>query len=342
MHVTLLVPDLFWPRAEREAYAGLALPALELLLARARRMRFPPLGLEAWLCQAFEIERQQDWPVAPLTLAYDGGETGEDYWLRADPVHFAARGDRLVLFGPEVVRPAREEADALVAALDRHFATDGIAFLAPRPERWYLRAGGTPRICTRELSAAAGAQGEAEPPAGEDGRRWRRLLNEIQMLLHDHPVNAARAARGAPAINGLWLWGGGRRPRVHGRPFSHVAAGDALALALATLSAAQTLSAESGAALCRAADGRAAHALVVAETPSARYGDDAAWRQALVGIERAWCAPLLAALRARAIEQLAVIALHPRACLRFEVRPADLLRLWRRPRPLLEHARCLR
>jgi hypothetical protein len=30
------------------------------------------------------------------------------------------------------------------------------------------------------------------------------------MLLHDHPVNSARATRGLPAVNSLWLWGFGR------------------------------------------------------------------------------------------------------------------------------------
>jgi len=39
--------------------------------------------------------------------------------------------------------------------------------------------------------------------------KWRRLQNELQMLLHDHPVNAAREARGELAINGIWFWGAG-------------------------------------------------------------------------------------------------------------------------------------
>ncbi|HXF67574.1 MAG TPA: hypothetical protein VNK67_12875 [Burkholderiales bacterium] len=339
MHVTLLVPDLLWPRASREAYEGLELPALELILARARRRLFPPLGLEAWLCRAFEVERQQDWPVAPLMLAFDGGEPGEDYWLCADPVHLEARRDRLVLFGPEVVRPTREESDALVAALNRHFAADAIAFAAPHPERWYLRAEPAPRLVTRELSAAAGAEVEMDLPAGEDGPRWRRLLNEIQMLLHDHPVNQAREARGAPTANGLWLWGGGRLPRVPGRPFSHVAAGNPLALALAARSDAEPAVPGALTGRCApAACDRNARVLVLAETPAARYGDGESWRRALAEVERAWGATLLAALRERRVTSLAVVALHPRACLRFEANAADLLKFWRRPRPLAAHA----
>jgi hypothetical protein len=49
-------------------------------------------------------------------------------------------------------------------------------------------------------------------PSGEAGREWRVLFNELQVLLHAHPVNAARIARGRLPINALWLWGAGSLP----------------------------------------------------------------------------------------------------------------------------------
>ena len=51
-------------------------------------------------------------------------------------------------------------------------------------------------------------------PAGRDGARVRSLVNEIQMLLHEHPVNAARLARRQPVINSVWLWGIGSLEKV--------------------------------------------------------------------------------------------------------------------------------
>jgi hypothetical protein len=45
-------------------------------------------------------------------------------------------------------------------------------------------------------------------PQEDSLREWRRLLNEIQMVWHDHPVNLARAERGEMPINSLWLFGG--------------------------------------------------------------------------------------------------------------------------------------
>ncbi len=43
---------------------------------------------------------------------------------------------------------------------------------------------------------------------------WYRLLNEMQMFMHQHEVNQQRMARGEPAINSLWCWGAGELPRA--------------------------------------------------------------------------------------------------------------------------------
>lgn len=54
-------------------------------------------------------------------------------------------------------------------------------------------------------------------PTGAAWQPWRRLLNELQMTWHEHPVNEARSARGQAPINGVWLYGGGLgwQPAVH-------------------------------------------------------------------------------------------------------------------------------
>ena len=46
-------------------------------------------------------------------------------------------------------------------------------------------------------------------PAGRDGARIRSLMNEIQMLLHEHPVNRRRERARLLPVNGWWLWGFG-------------------------------------------------------------------------------------------------------------------------------------
>jgi len=44
--------------------------------------------------------------------------------------------------------------------------------------------------------------------------RFRAQLNELQMQLHDHPLNQAREARGELPVNSLWLWAEAQNGRI--------------------------------------------------------------------------------------------------------------------------------
>ena len=63
-------------------------------------------------------------------------------------------------------------------------------------------------------------------PEGEGGRRWRALMTEAQVLLHNHSWNQQRAAQGQQPINSLWFWGGGVMPVSVSTP--HARSRDAL------------------------------------------------------------------------------------------------------------------
>jgi len=54
-----------------------------------------------------------------------------------------------------------------------------------------------------------GADPRAGLPAGRGAQALRRLGAEMEMWLHEHPVNLARHARGSLSANALWVWGGG-------------------------------------------------------------------------------------------------------------------------------------
>jgi len=47
------------------------------------------------------------------------------------------------------------------------------------------------------------------PATGSDRKAWHTRLNEIQILLHTSPVNAAREARGLVPANSVWFWAAG-------------------------------------------------------------------------------------------------------------------------------------
>lgn len=342
MQCTLLIPHLFPPGGLGDDICrGLALVDLQRFLARSRHLSFEAIDTTAWLCQAFEVERQLDWPVAPLTLAIDGGEPGDAYWLRADPVHLQARRDQLRLAESDMLGISRQEADALAATLNHHFADHGMTFLAARPGRWYLRLARRPEISTCAPGMAAGSNIDAFLPAGADALRWHGITNEIQMLLHEHPVNAAREARNELTVNSVWLWGGGVKTAVPGRHFSAVWSDNVLAAALAAgadIHAAALPGHGTGwldAAHEDATCAEARHLIVLEQLDAAaKYGNAGLWRENLVALERDWIAPLLSALRQRRISRIALITTGTRRCERFEAGPLDLLKFWRKPASL--------
>ena len=230
-----LVPHLFPAPPLLQAVQGLRLPALEALLGRGSRQPCAAEGVEAALCEALGITRQQDWPLAPATLRADGGVAGDAYWLRADPVHLRVMRDRIVLADSESLELSRQEADALATSIGDHFGAE-LSPLSLHPQRWYLRFPTAPRLVTTPLSVAVGRDIEPLLPHGRDAMRFRTLSNELQMLLHAHPVNQAREARGELAVNSLWLWGGGRLPACAAFP-SPIYARNAEAQALAAFCA---------------------------------------------------------------------------------------------------------
>lgn len=316
---------------------GIKAPALQTLLARASCVQAPQSEMESWLCEAFGVARQQDYPAAPLSLMADGVSPETHYWLRADPVHLGVERDQLILSEGSTFPLAQDEADALIATLNQHFAVDGLHFMAPHPQRWYLRLAHTPALTTHGLYQAAGRNVHSLLPAGEEAMRWRALLNEVQMLMFEHPVNVAREARGIAPVNSIWLSGGGELPQDLLQPFDQVWANDALAhgLALAARIPYENLPENAAAWLNHAAPGK--HLLVLDTLrPAACYGDPHAWRSQLAQLEEQWFAPLKQALQRGAIA-LTLHAPTPAGTLSFTLSRSSLWKLWQPVRPLTSY-----
>jgi hypothetical protein len=313
MHCHLFAPGFFG--------AGAAipdrLPAAETLIAKGRRRSVAFESREAWLCERFGVTRQRDWPVAPYGLLGDGGAPGDHYWLRADPVHLIVDRDRLVLAG--AARLSREDAESMVASLNAHFAGE-IALYPMRPDRWYARLAAAPDLATVPPSRARGASVEPNMPTGADAKRFRALVNEAQMLLHAHAVNAAREARGEATVNSLWLWGGGVLASRERPGLRQVLADDPLARGLAM------------AAGIPAAPlpGDAAHWL--AHAPEDGIVLAVLDHESAADLERDWLAPLLAALRSSRIGMVTLHLAGADAVLEAETVRTDLRHFWRRRR----------
>jgi hypothetical protein len=294
MHCELAITGLFDAGAERYA-------ALELLLARGRRRRGPARSLEAWVSAAFELG-EGPLPAGALSLLGCGGEPGDGLWARADPVHLRVMRDHVASAPDDAFALPQSEADALCEALSRHFAAQ-LDLRACEPRRW----------CARLVGDA---------PLDD------ALLNEVQMLLHAHPVNEAREARGELAINSLRLWGAGRAPRSAQCRWQSVAAADPAVRGAARLAGARhrPLPGSAQEWLDRL-PGEGRHLAVL----DARHAP-------LAELERDWFAPLLAALRAGRAGMVTLHAVDGAEEVSFETIRGDLRRFWRIKKPIEHYA----
>lgn len=205
---TLLLP-------ERSRLAGGRLPeVLGRWLARADVRQHE----EAPLARVFDV-LPRGWPAAALTRQRDVGDAAGAVWLRADPAYVRPdiNGARLLACGDRLA-VTREQADALLKPLRPLFGDAGFALDAPQPGRWYLRvpAGARlPRFTAPDEALGADLFDHLPADTADDtaaGRRWRTLLGEAQIVLHNHPVNAERATQGQAPVNSVWFWGAGPLP----------------------------------------------------------------------------------------------------------------------------------
>jgi hypothetical protein len=172
-------------------------------------------------------------PVAALSALGEGMDTGTAYWMRADPVHLQLQRDSFLL---DQVIAFQDPAQAQALALDFNqvFSADGMTLVLSDGQRWYLRLEKPPAVVTVPVAMALGRDINDLLPHGGDALHWHRVLTEIQMLLHTHPINAMREAHGDSPVNSLWFWGGGILPQhMPQRPDLAVWANDALMRGLA-------------------------------------------------------------------------------------------------------------
>lgn len=305
MKATLLLPA-----ASRFGAQSLS-PDVARALGRADCQPGLGEGRRALLSRHFRL-LPKGWPVAALTREADAGDAAGVAWLRADPCHVLPdiNGARLLAHG-ESLALAPEDVDALLPALRPIFGDAGMPLDAPTPSRWYLRLpSGATLPGFSEPDDALGADVFDHLPGGSnEGRRWRTLLSEAQVVLHNHPWNARRVAQGRPAVNSLWFWGGGTLPDHVASPHTRYAGTDETGIALA-------------------------HAAGILAPPVDRFeaseGDvafDLVGAREIAALERDWLEPALAALSKGRLDAL---ELDGEEGVRRVLRRGHRWRVWRR------------
>lgn len=335
MQIHLVIAGLIWPGASAfSPVAGLELPALARLLGAGQRRTTPFEPLDRQLARAFDhpLPQAKDGTL-PLAALRHMGESAtaiaqrHGIWLCADPVNLSFAREHLLLNDFPIDELDDAEIGALLDSLNENFGELG-HFEAGAGNRWYLQLGSSTSARFYPLHDVVGRPIKHFLPEGTDGRRWQHHMNDIQVMLHNHPVNQAREARGQRTVNSLWFWGAGALPPVLHCPADAVQTRDPLAAGFARAAGIEPTPPDCSRAL-------AGHTLVVLDTllkPALQLDLDG-WRSGLETLERDWFAPLWATHRSGRLRRLTVTAPGDRDTLTLSLSDADRWKFWRRPLP---------
>jgi len=292
------------------------LPALERLIAYggAGLVTTPQsTALDAWqleLLHALNLSDALQYPSAPLTWLGASGEIETGTWLLADPVFLAMSSLGLAL---NLSAPWSASNLAAVGFLVReHLAAEQLEWRVAGGQAFIHRIA---PLDVQTVSARHAAQGELQEslPTGNDATTLRRVLTELQMLIHEKVTDPA-------APNAIWLWGGGEIPELQPMKLPAMWANDNYTRGVYRAHAASDH--------CSALP----PSLDAIEQSFATRGVAVITKCALDELERQWFAPALRALDSGRLKEVDIYLdgwrLHAERSL--------LRRLFARPRSLLE------
>jgi hypothetical protein len=244
-------------------------------------------------------------------------------WLHLELVHLAAGLNQLSLVELSGdLQPTPEERAALEPLLREHLQAHGARWHTLPSGRWLVDLPVEAPLRTVCPEAAAASELERAMPQAAGGPALRRLMTELQMLLHEHAVNRARERCGRLAANALWPWGNGalqpQTPRSLPAAFgTHDYLRGLYRHYGGTVQHLPSTASELLEALQAAVRQGCVQALVVLDAP------------ALEAFEQQWLVPLVQGLRARRFARLDLIldGWH------LGIDRRGLRRFWRRPFP---------
>lgn len=185
--------------------AGLPQP-LHTALARARRTACDPDLALASLFRSASLPA----PAVLSALAESGasGDANGRHWLRFDPIRLVPDLTAVWVDRPLPLDFGAAELRPVVAELRAMFEHEGLEWRSPGGGFGLLRLDKSPDCVFLPPDAAHGKRLDEALPIGPDAWRWRRLINESQMVFHQFRSIGRADQQGV----GLWFWGAGGDP----------------------------------------------------------------------------------------------------------------------------------
>ncbi len=229
-HITLVLPHLLpLPEFAPDLVRALQTPALAALLTRTGAYaRSVPgdtaraLPHEQWLARTLGLAPDGRPAFAASAMRGFGLDPQDGTWYIVNPAHIQIARSHSMMADLRHLGLTEEESRALYDAARPLCEDIGHPLAYGDAQTWFLRADDWTGIDAATPDTVAGMDLSDFVPRGQAALPFRRLQNEVQMLWHSHPVNAAREARRLAAVNSFWLWGASNDAPQAVRPLTSI------------------------------------------------------------------------------------------------------------------------
>jgi hypothetical protein len=212
--IDLIVPGLFdLPVDELDPrFLKLELTALNQVLRFARPSQNHAFDLESMLIQAMGWTGLQTLPFAQAYATQE--EQPSDNYLLFKPIHLRADMHSAIALPIDTSRVNDHDIDIIIKDLKKLFNVD--CDVSKVQERlWLMRLKHC--IPVQHYPHYLSVIGKKSDPFVQQSNQylpWYKLINEMQMFMHQHEINRNRIESDLLPVNSLWFWGAGKLPTL--------------------------------------------------------------------------------------------------------------------------------
>lgn len=205
----------------QQLWQSLRLPALEELLTSLQGQQYTPTRQDGWLDPVQQILAVhfglQDAPIfASAALErFHRGLPADSGWAKFHWCNLEPSLDDMTLHPPHTLRIEPHDAKALLRLVANWMQQENVQLHPLDNRSCWAQAdwlADTPSVPLRRVACQGVARWLKPKELNKGLNRLLFLQNEVQMLLHDHPINEARMERGLRPINTFWVTGAGALP----------------------------------------------------------------------------------------------------------------------------------
>lgn len=201
--LNLVLPGLIWPNAADYEYLSsrIQMPNFSNVCCKGRlnklALRFSDFVYVGQCSSGLSLANN---------YATKLGISGYSDYMLMEPTHLRLDRDRLLISESELLQLNAEDAEQIIALINEHFAGELRVFQIS-DEFWLMGLDFTLEdMVSYPLIDIVGENIDEFLPTGPQRLHLHKLMNEIQMLLFNLPLNKQREEDGLLNVNSVWLW----------------------------------------------------------------------------------------------------------------------------------------